>query len=98
MCLNKKQDGIHLRPYSQHFLEELSQYFEIVGFSAAFPNQMAKIFEALDKKKRVQHKLYLHHAIKVQYVAIQSNTSYSKDSSRLGRDLSKVLIVDTSMS
>jgi len=63
MCSSRKQELF--RPYSQYFLDELSEHYEIVAFSAIFPNQMAKTLDHLDRKKRVEHRLFRHHTIKV---------------------------------
>lgn len=83
----KKQS---FRPYSQYFLDEMSQYYEIVAFSVAFPNQLNKLIDILDKKRLIQYRLFRHHAIK-------SYGRYYKDMSRLGRDLSKTILLDVQL-
>jgi TFIIF-interacting CTD phosphatase-like protein len=65
----------------------MSQYYEIVAFSIGFPNHLNKLIELIDKKHRIQYRLFRHHAIK-------SYGIYYKDMSRLGRDLSKVILLD----
>jgi len=60
MCNPRKPELF--RPYSQYFLDELADHYEIVAF---FPNQMARLLDHLDPKKRVEHRLFRHHTIKV---------------------------------
>jgi CTD small phosphatase-like protein 2 len=76
MCHPKKTESF--RPYSQYFFDEMSQYYEIVVFSAAYPNHLNKVIDIVDRKKRVQHRLYRHHTIR-------SLGAFVKDVSRLGR-------------
>lgn len=85
MCHPKKTDCF--RPYTQYFIEEMSQYYELVVFSAAYPNHLNKVIDIVDRKKRVKHRLYRHHAIR-------SFGQFVKDTGRLGRDLSKVILVE----
>lgn len=61
----KKSKTNTFRPYAQHFLNEMSQYYEIVSFCAAFPTQVDKVIDLLDPKRHIQHRLYKHHAILV---------------------------------
>lgn len=65
----------------------MSQYYEIVVFSITFPNQLNKATDILDKKRRIQYRLFRHHGIR-------SYGAYYKDMSRLGRDLGKVILLD----
>ena len=53
------------RPYTDHFLAEMAQYYEIVSFSCGFPNQIDKVIDILDQHKYIKHRLYRHHAIMV---------------------------------
>ena len=81
----------------------MAQYYEIVIFTAAlkdvnvflslsilnsFDKQYADwAIDNIDKNKNVSYRLYRHHA------SFEGN-GYAKDLSKLGRDLSKVIIVD----
>lgn len=85
MCHPKKTDCF--RPYSQYFLDEMSQYYEIVVFSTAYPNHLNKVIDIVDRKRKVKHRLYRHHAI-------HSFGQFVKDVSRLGRNLDKVILVE----
>jgi TFIIF-interacting CTD phosphatase-like protein len=46
----------------------MSQYYEIVAFTSAFPNQIDKVIDILDLKKHIKHRLYRHHAIQVYFL------------------------------
>ena len=43
----------------------MSQYYEIVAFCPAFPNQVDKVIDMLDPKGYIRYRLYKHHAINV---------------------------------
>ena len=75
------------RPYSIQFLQELSRHFEIVIFTAAMQDYADFILDKLDKGRRISHRLYRDHTTVHQNV-------YQKDLSKLGRCLSKTIIVD----
>jgi hypothetical protein len=62
---SKRSRNYVFRPYCQHFLQEMSQYFEIVSFCSAFPTQIDKIIEIMDPNCYIQHRLYKHHTIQV---------------------------------
>lgn len=76
-----------IRPYAQMFLTEMSKYYEIVIFTAAVQDYADYILDRMDTEKVVSHRLYRHHTS-------PHGNVYQKDLSKLGRDLSKTLIVD----
>ena len=78
---------VQVRPYAEYFLKELSQYFEIVLFTAAEEDYTDIVLKELNKNK------YISHILCRKYTEL-NNGSYIKDLSKLGRDLSKVVIVD----
>ena len=43
----------------------MSQYYEIVAFTSAFPANIDKVIDMLDPKGYIQHRLYKHHAVNV---------------------------------
>lgn len=43
----------------------MSQYYEIISFCSAFPNQVDKVIDMLDPKHLIEHRLYKHHTINV---------------------------------
>ena len=78
---------VQVRPYADYFLSEMSKYFELIIFTAAAEDYADIVLNELDKNKVINHKLYRKHTEQINGVFI-------KDLSKLGRDLSKILIVD----
>ncbi|CAD8047914.1 unnamed protein product [Paramecium primaurelia] len=76
-----------IRPYTEQFLQEMSNYFEIAVFTAGLPDYANWILDQVDKNKHIQYRLYRQHAMQYQ-------NHFVKDLSRLGRSLKKVIIVD----
>ena len=76
------------RPYLQQFLTEMSKKYELIIFTAGTKEYADPILDLIDKKKIFFDKrLYRNHAI-------MKDDIYIKDLSKLGRDLSKVIILD----
>ena len=75
------------RPYSQLFIEEMSQFYELVSYSAVFPKEIQTLIKFVDRKNKIAYKLYKHHLVKYK-------SKYHKDLTRLGRPLSHVVLVD----
>ena len=65
----------------------MSKYYELVIFTAAAEDYADIVLNELDKNKDITYKLYRKHTE-------QLNGIFIKDLSKLGRDLSKVCIVD----
>jgi len=77
-----------LRPGVQQFLEQMSQYYEIVIYTAAMSDYATWALGMVDKdKKWIKHRLYRQHTVPI-------GPAFIKDLSKLGRDLSKTIIVD----
>ena len=77
-----------IRPFCIKFLEEMSQKFEIVIFTAALKNYADSILDLLDPyKKLIKYRLYRQHVT-------LSGITFCKDLSKIGRDLGKTIIVD----
>eukprot|EP00744_Colponema_vietnamica_P004944 GILI01007312.1.p1 GENE.GILI01007312.1~~GILI01007312.1.p1 ORF type:complete len:591 (+),score=119.68 GILI01007312.1:311-2083(+) len=76
-----------VRPGVSTFLEEMSKVYEVVIFTAATQDYADWVLDQIDPKGFISHRLYRQHAI--PYGSI-----FVKDLSRLGRDLSRVIIVD----
>lgn len=86
--LDQQDSNPLIRPGALKFLEELSPYYEIVIFTAAVQDYADEIIQMLDKEnKHVKHRLYRQHTTVFK-------KSYLKDMSKLGRDLSKLIIID----
>ena len=78
---------VQVRPYADFFLNEMAKYFELVIFTAAAEDYADIVLNELDKNKVINFKLYRKHTEQINGVFI-------KDLSKLGRDLTKILIVD----
>lgn len=79
-----------LRPGCLAFLRALAHpYYEIVVFTAASQDYADFILNVLDPDRNlILHRLYRQHTL------VTDEGIYLKDLSRLGRDLSKTIIVD----
>jgi len=84
----EENEGYYMiRPGALRFLKELSTHYEIVIFTAAIPEYADWIVDRIDPQGLVTHKLYRQHTVPSGDYAL-------KDITKLGRDLSKVIIVD----
>ncbi|GAB5357422.1 hypothetical protein AAMO2058_000373400 [Amorphochlora amoebiformis] len=81
---------VHMRPGLQTFLEKTAKDFEIVVFTAALPVYANAALDYIDTSKNISHRLF-------RESCVQSNGfAFVKDISKLGRDMSKVVLVDNS--
>ena len=87
---DEKSAYIQIRPGAEEFIKDLSEYYEIVIFTAAHKNYADLVIDALDPEGVVSERLYRQHTISVGNVNI-------KDLSKLGRDLKHVIIIDNCM-
>ena len=79
---------LHFRPGLFEFLDKASEYYELVVFTAATKEYADPILEAIEQNKIIfEYKLYREHTTII-------GDDFVKDISKLGRDLSKVIIVD----
>ena len=76
-----------IRPGAKEFIDELSEYFEIVIFTAAKQDYADIVIDGVDTSNKVSARLYRNHTTKY-------GDGYVKDLSKLGRDLKRVVIVD----
>lgn len=76
-----------VRPGAKEFLKKMNKYYEVVIFTAAMQDYADWVLDDLDKEKMISYRLYRHHASPQGMV-------FCKDLSRLGRDVSKCIIVD----
>ena len=85
---NKKEGLLNLRPGLRIFLDEISQYYEIIIFTCATKEYASPILDKIEKdKKYFSGRLYREDNVII-------NNEYIKDISLLGRDIEKVIIVD----
>jgi Dullard-like phosphatase family protein len=77
----------NIRPSCQKFLKEMSELYELVIFTAAMQDYADWVLNDIDKKKYISYRWYRQHAS-------QNGMTFVKDLSNLGRDLSKIIIVD----
>ena len=86
---NEESGTIKIRPYLYQFLDNVKKYYELVIFTAATQEYADPIINALENnnKKYFDYRLYRIHTIII-------DNDFVKDLSKLGRDLSKTLIVD----
>eukprot|EP00357_Protocruzia_adherens_P017029 CAMPEP_0115036424 /NCGR_PEP_ID=MMETSP0216-20121206/42123_1 /TAXON_ID=223996 /ORGANISM="Protocruzia adherens, Strain Boccale" /LENGTH=689 /DNA_ID=CAMNT_0002416267 /DNA_START=487 /DNA_END=2552 /DNA_ORIENTATION=- len=76
-----------IRPGTEDFLEEMSQHYELVVFTAGMQDYADWVLDQLDPHGFIKYRLYRQHT---EY----DGNVYIKDLSRLGRDLDKTLIID----
>ena len=85
---NEESGTIKIRPYLYQFLDKIKKYYELVVFTAATQEYADPIINALEaNKKYFDYRLYRDHTIII-------DNDFVKDLSKLGRDLSKIIIVD----
>ena len=78
---------IQIRPGAEDFILDLSNYYELIIFTAALQNYADLAIDGLDPNQKISYRLYRNHTIKVGDVNF-------KDLSKLGRDLNKVIILE----
>jgi CTD small phosphatase-like protein 2 len=77
-----------IRPFCIEFLETMSKYYEIIIFTAAMQDYANWVIDNIDpSNEMIKHRFFRQHTINNENVHI-------KDLSRIGRDLSKMIIID----
>uniref|UniRef100_A0A3Q3BIE7 protein-serine/threonine phosphatase n=1 Tax=Kryptolebias marmoratus TaxID=37003 RepID=A0A3Q3BIE7_KRYMA len=77
------------RPHVDEFLKRMGELFECVLFTASLSKYADPVSDLLDKCGAFQSRLF-------REACVFHKGNYVKDLSRLGRDLSKVIIIDNS--
>lgn len=73
----------------------MSKYYEIVIFTAALPDYANFILNIIDKDKVIAYKLYREHTQLKGGIHLKVTVWFrSQDLSKLGRPLTKTIIVD----
>ena len=75
------------RPHVDEFLEELSNIFEIITFTASLSQYAGPLLDKLDKCHIVNHRLFRENCIHQKGIFI-------KDLRKVGRDLKNIIIID----
>lgn len=77
------------RPGVDHFLSKVSEWYEIVIFTASLALYANPVVDLLDPHNLVQLRLYREHCVLI-------GGCYVKDIAKLGRDLKRTVIIDNS--
>ena len=77
------------RPFCEELIYRVSEWFEVVLFTASIPEYAEPLFHRIDRHKVAAAYLYREHCT-------FHNGLYVKDLSLLGRSLSDIIIVDNS--
>ena len=78
---------IQIRPGAEEFIKELSEYCEIVIFTAALKSYADLVVDGIDPDGVISDRLYRQHTIGIGNANI-------KDLEKLGRDIKHVIIID----
>ena len=78
---------IQIRPGAEEFIKELSEYCEIVIFTAALKSYADLVVDGIDPDGVIADRLYREHTIGIGNANI-------KDLEKLGRDIKHVIIID----
>ena len=84
---NGENDYVKVRLGAENFVNILSEFCEIVIFTASTQYYANIVIDGLDCKDKIDYKLYRQHTDLVDGTNV-------KDLSKLGRDLAKVIIID----
>ena len=88
--INKNLGKVRLRPGLLNFLEIIKEFYEIIVFTSSTKDYADIILNAIEKKgnsKFFDGRLYREHNLQIEQ-------KFYKDLSRIGRNLTKTLIVD----
>ena len=80
---------IQIRPGAEDFIKELSEFYEIIIFTASLKRYADLVIKGIDIDNKISGRLYREHTMKI-------GNSNIKDLNKLGRDLKKVIIIENS--
>ena len=89
ILIDKKNTQVYtlIRPGAAEFLEKMSEFFELVIFTASLSIYALPIINFIDKNKKCEFKLFREHCCII-------NNGFVKDLKRLDRDLNNLIILD----
>lgn len=82
---------VQKRPGVDEFLQKAGEMYELVSFTASLKSYADPILDQLDPNHCISHRLSREHCV-------YYNGEYVKDLSRLGRDMSNIVILDVNSS
>ena len=83
-----KEGFVRLRPFLFGFLEEVSQFYELIIFTSATEAYANSVIEAIEQEKK-----YFEYIFYRQHTIIIGN-DFVKDLTRIGRPLNATIIID----
>ena len=86
-CEDNNEAYVKVRMGAEHFITVLSQYCEIVIFTASTKYYCDIVIDGFDCKNLIDYKLYREYTQDYNGINV-------KDLSKLGRDLTKIIIID----
>ena len=85
---NENSGTLFLRPGLIDFLSSVRKYYEVVSFTAGTKDYAEPILDSIEtEEKFFDYRLYREHAVII-------GKDFVKDISRIGRDMSRIVIVD----
>lgn len=81
---------VHKRPHVDFFLDVVSQWYDLVVFTASMEIYGAAVAEKLDKNRGILKRRYYRQHCQFEFI------SYTKDLSAISNDLSSIFIIDNS--
>lgn len=85
--IDEQKVDFYVRPYCREFLDNMKDHFEIIVFTAGLQDYADVVLDNLEVNNCITHRLYRQHMR-------QYNGKGVKDLRVLGRDLSKIILVD----
>ena len=83
---------INVRPYAKNVIKQLSNYFEIIVFTASHGCYANKVLDFLDpKNKYISHRLFRENCV------LTEEGIYVKDLRVINRKLSDMILVDNAL-
>ena len=81
---------IQIRPGAEEFIKELSEYYEIIIFTAALQTYADLVIDGIDPDGLISDRLYRQHTVSVGNANI-------KNLEKIGRNIKHVIIIDNFM-